>query len=188
MITRSTVIFSVLPPTLDVHGDIVRAFFELRRLRACRRFSCPVFQTPAAPAREISSSSTGRTRSITSTTATSAPSAIETGEFDADRARSDNNEGFGHEIRHRRFAVRPNQLAIRLQPGQAYVPARARRDDDMLGLQLAGFLLPSLLSSILPLPISLPYASNTATLFFLSKWPIPPDNCLATPWPGRRFS
>ena len=57
---------------------------------------------------------------------------VKAGEFDADRARADDQQRFGDRRRHHRFLVGPNSLTIGLEPRQA-ARSRAGGQHDVLG-------------------------------------------------------
>ena len=62
---------------------------------------------------------------------------VERGEFDPDRARSDDQERFRHAIRHHGLEIGPDELLVGLQSGK-HARTRAGRDDDVLGLVASG--------------------------------------------------
>src|SRR5262249_126808 len=62
-----------------------------------------------------------------------AQGAEERGELDADRARADHQQRLRNPVRYHRLEIGPDQLLVRLDPGQ-YPRARAGREDDVLGL------------------------------------------------------
>ncbi len=89
----------------------------------------------------ISASSTGRMRSITSTTVVLAPKrVVKAGKFDADGARPDDQQVLGHPLGGQGVLVGPDQIAVGFQPRQFARP-RAGGDDDRLGGQLIGALV-----------------------------------------------
>ena len=97
---------------------------------------------------------------------------------------------FGNLLRDHRLEIGPDQLAVRLEPGQHARP-RAGRDDDVLGLISAraqgrpwapGSAAASAACSDAPTTTSPGLASFaspqiTSTLFFLSRKPTPPLSC-----------
>ena len=65
----------------------------------------------------------------------------EAGEFDADGAGADHQQLLRHDIGHQRFAIGPDQLAVRLQPGQR-TGARAGGEHDVLGGVIGSLAVP----------------------------------------------
>ena len=63
--------------------------------------------------------------------------AIEARELDADRSRADDQQRLRHALRHHRLEIGPDELLVRLEPGQHPGPG-AGRENDVLGLIGAG--------------------------------------------------
>jgi hypothetical protein len=112
---------------VSVAGAILPSLFLDRRRNAVRSRSSGPSVAPVMivmPCFSSAFSSEGRdfgvldrhTRSIISTTVTSAPNAVEAGELDADGARADHQQATRHSGGDHGVAVGPDALAIGFQP------------------------------------------------------------------------
>ena len=109
--------------------------------------------------------------------------AVERGELDADRAGADDQQRLRDRLRHHRFEIGPDQLLVRLEPGQHARP-RAGGDDDVLGLigarpaaRLSALRSSTAFTRDLAGRVDGRLAPDHVTLFFFIRKPTPLLSC-----------
>ena len=132
-ISRSAVIVWVAPlSSIDGRGDAVGALLDLRHLRAGQDLDALLLEALAGEARDLGVLDGQDLRQQLDDRHLGAHGAVERRELDADRARAHDDQRFRHRVRHHRLEIGPDQLPVRLDPGQN-TRARAGGDDDVLG-------------------------------------------------------
>ena len=167
-ITRSTVASLVLPPGLDRGRHVARALLQAFHRRAGDDLHALLLERLAREGRDLFVLDGQDAVEHLDHRHLGAERAIEAGELDADRAGADDQQRFRQRLRHHRFLVGPDQLAVGLQARQRARP-RAGREDDVLRLHIGDRLAVLLVPRACPLPASFAWPSSTATLFFFRR-------------------
>ena len=171
---------------VDGRGDAVIFLVQLRHLGAGENFDALLLKTLAREGGDLGIFRRQDLRQNLDNRHVSAQRAVERGEFDADRARADDEQRLRHAVRNHGLEIGPDEFLVRLDTGKD-ARARAGRDDDVLGLVGAGAERAfRVLRSCRAFTVTFPGASIaaspqiTATLFFFIRKPTPSLRRLAT--------
>ena len=172
---------------VDGRGDAVGLLVELGHLGAGEDLDALLLKALAREGRDLGILDRQDLRQHFDHGHFGAERAIERREFDADGARTDDEQRLRHLLRHHRLEIGPDQFLVRLEPRQHARP-RAGGDDDVLGLIGAGaerafrrLRLRPAFTVILPGASIIASPQITVTLFFFIRKPTPSLSRFDTP-------
>ncbi len=178
-ITRSTVTSTALPSASICARHLIRAGFEALHRGAGVDLDPLLLEGLAGEGRDLFVLDRQHPVEHFDDRHLGAHVAVEAREFDADRARADDQQRFRDRRRDHRLLVGPHQLAVGFETRQRARP-RPGREDDVLALRGRRPACRPSSTASLPLPASRPCAVEHVTLFLRIRYATPFDNCLAT--------